>query len=32
MYSYNYGLHHIKTNFGFPIWPQYIYGGINLNN
>ena len=32
MYSYNYGLHHIKTNFGFPIWPGFIYGGINLNN
>lgn len=32
MYSYNYGLHHIKTNFGFPIYPGYIYGGINLNN
>ena len=32
MYSYNYGLHHIKTNFGFPIWPDYIYAGINLNN
>ena len=32
MYSYNYGLHHIKTNFGFPIWPKYIFGGINLNN
>ena len=32
MYSYNYGLHHIKTNFGFPIWPQHIFGGINLNN
>ncbi len=32
MYSYDYGLHHIKTNFGFPIWPGFIYGGINLNN
>ena len=32
MYSYNSGLHHIKTNFGFPIYPGYIYGGINLNN
>lgn len=32
MYSYNSGLHHIKTNFGFPIWPGFIYGGINLNN
>ena len=32
MYSYNYGLHHIKTNFGFPIWPGHIFGGINLNN
>ena len=32
MYSYNYGLHHIKTNFGFPIWPGIIYGGLNLNN
>ena len=32
MYSYNYGLHHIKTNFGFPIWPGFIYGGLNLNN
>ena len=32
MYSYNYGLHHIKTNFGFPIWPGHIYGGLNLNN
>ena len=32
MYSYNSGLHHIKTNFAFPIYPGYIYGGINLNN
>ena len=32
MYSYDYGLHHIKTNFAFPIWPGYIYGGLNLNN
>lgn len=32
MYSYDYGLHHIKTNFGFPIWPGHIFGGINLNN
>ena len=32
MYSYNYGLHHIKTNFAFPIWPGFIYGGLNLNN
>jgi len=32
MYSYDYGLHHIKTNFGFPIYPGYLYGGINLNN
>ena len=32
MYSYNSGLHHIKTNFAFPIWPGHIYGGLNLNN
>jgi len=32
MYSYNYGLHHIKTNFAFPIWPEHIFGGINMNN
>ncbi|MBP5435805.1 hypothetical protein J6Z39_08305 [bacterium] len=32
LYSYNAGLHHIKTNFAFPIWPGFIYGGINMNN
>lgn len=32
MYSYNSRLHHVKTNFSFPIWPEHIFAGINLNN
>lgn len=32
MYSYNSGLHYVKSNLGFPIYPGYVYGGINLNN